>query len=108
VWTTANRHDVNGKVTFQATGFTTPADVHEAFAAELANPDGSYAYPTGCFVAIQVQNTSGSPAKKYPSEPCNGGQVDLGVLDPGDYVLVTTARWSGGSQAAQSAFSVLS
>jgi hypothetical protein len=105
-WTTADRHDVNGKVTFQPTGSTTRAE--EAYAPELADPDGSYAYPADCFVATRIDNTSGTKVKDYPSEPCNDGQIDLGSLNPGNYVLVATAEWTGGSKVARSAFSVLS
>jgi hypothetical protein len=102
-WTSANRHDVDGRVTFQPTG---TSEAHEAYAAQLADPDGSYAYPPDCFVSTQVDDTAGAVVKNYPSEPCNGGQIDLGVLDAGNYVLVAKARWTGGSKTAKSPFNV--
>jgi hypothetical protein len=104
-WTAANRHDVDGRVTFQPTG---TSEAEEAYAAQLANPDGSYAYPPDCFVTTQVDTTAGALVKNYISEPCNGGQINLGVLGVGDYVLVVKARWTGGSKTAKSPFSVLS
>lgn len=104
-WTAANRHDVNGRVTFQPNG---SSEAHEAYAAQLANPDGSYAYPPDCFVTTQVDDTAGATVRSYPSEPCNGGQIDLGALGVGDYVLVAKANWTGGSKTANSPFSVRS